>query len=149
MASWILIMSIEAGIIYKMYRKHVNNLKPFHLNMMILIGLMRNKTWWGWLRFTFLQEIFLCTLSGSSVDLVSTFFPTQISVFLSLSWSHGSTFRGTSASSSSKVGLYSGPQGGRNSTIMLVFLMPRIWRSCYFLFFSWFVVLKSENISIV
>ena len=42
MTFWMLIMSIEAGIIYKMYRKHVNNLKPFHLNMMILIGLMRN-----------------------------------------------------------------------------------------------------------
>ena len=42
MTFWILIMTIEAGIIYKMYRKHVNNLKPFHLNMMILIGLMRN-----------------------------------------------------------------------------------------------------------
>ena len=38
MTFWVMVICIEGAIIYKMYRKHSNNLKPFHLSMMILMG---------------------------------------------------------------------------------------------------------------
>ena len=56
----------------------------------------------GNLTFSY-QETSGCMDCGSSVGLDSTSFLTRTSVFSSLSWSPGSTFQGTSASSSSKV----------------------------------------------